>query len=193
MKQVPRHRFVSHVDLATAYADRAVMVKHAHDGTAISSSSQPTMVAMMLEHLQIVPGHRVLEIGTGTGYNAALLSVLVGEHGSVVSVELEPDLAEQARRLIGEVVSYPVEVVVGDGQDGYPRRAPYDRIVVTAGASEVAEAWRQQLATGGRLVVPIVGRRGAGSVMVFDVVNGNLVRRAAIPCGFVPMRHVPDS
>jgi protein-L-isoaspartate(D-aspartate) O-methyltransferase len=143
----------------------------------------------MLESLAVAPGQRVLEIGTGTGYNAALLAVLVGAGGRVVTVELEADLAARAAR----GVTPDVEVVAGDGRLGYPPAAPYDRIVVTAGAGRVLPAWEEQLADGGRLVVPIVDAGGVGSVVVFDKVEGQLIAGADIPCAFLPLRYLPDS
>jgi len=174
MQRVPRHLFVPQVDRHSAYRDEAAIVKHAADGSAISSASQPTIVATMLERLQVAPGHRILEIGTGTGYNAALLSTLSGEDGYVVSVELEPDLAEDAIRTIAQVADHHVEVITGDGRLGYPPRAPYDRVVVTTGAQEVADAWKEQLAPDGLLVVPIVDQQGVGSIVVFEEVDGEL-------------------
>ena len=101
LRAVPRHTFLPQMPLKVAYADHAVPVKHGGGGAAISSASQPTMVASMLEDLEVAQGHRVLEVGTGTGYNAALLSVLVGATGRVVSVELEDDLARQRRAAPG--------------------------------------------------------------------------------------------
>ena len=191
LREVPRHTFLGHLPVAVAYEDRAVTVKRAGDGPAISSISQPTMVALMLEDLQVREGHQVLEVGAGTGYNAALLAILVGSAGSVVSVELEPDLAQSARRHLSEVGADYVEVVTGDGSLGHPARSPYDRIIVTAGARSVAPAWTQQLVEGGRMVVPIVDAHGKGSVIVFDKVGGELVSGHETLCGFVPIRHTP--
>jgi protein-L-isoaspartate(D-aspartate) O-methyltransferase len=192
MNRVPRHRFIPEVDVASAYLDRAVVVKHGQDGAAISSASQPAMVAIMLERLSLSPGQRVLEIGTGTGYNAALLAAIVGPQGQVVSIELEPDLARRARTILTELATGPVEVVLGDGVEGFARRGPYDRVIVTTGAPEIASAWRDQLAEGGRLVVPLVGERGAGTVVDFQKIDGLLVRGSETPCGFLPMRRLPD-
>ncbi|MGH9079197.1 MAG: class I SAM-dependent methyltransferase [Acidimicrobiales bacterium] len=192
MLEVPRHRFVPHIDDRAAYRDEAVMVKHARNGVPISSLSQPTIVATMLERLQVSAGHRVLEVGTGTGYNAALLSVLVGEVGYVASIELEPDLAEQAARTLTGAGYDRVEVLVGDGRVGYPGRAPYDRVIVTTGARSVAEAWIGQLADAGRLVVPLVDHRGVGLIVVLEEVGGELVHSTGAPCGFIPLRHAPS-
>ena len=191
LQHVPRHLFVPQVDAHGAYLDEAVMVKHADDGSPISSASQPTMVAIMLERLQVASGHRVLEVGTGTGYNAALLAALAGDDGYVVSVELERDLADAALRSLAGFGQHRIEVVIGDGREGCLRRAPYDRVIVTTGATRVAWSWRDQLASGGRLVVPLVNYSGAGSVVVFDKIDGGLVRVAEDPCGFLPIRDTP--
>lgn len=188
MAQVPRHHFVAQIDVRGAYLDQAVMVKHDRDGSPISSASQPKIVAIMLEQLQVSPGHRVLEIGTGTGYNAALLGVLSGSSGVVVTVELERDLAEQAAQILAHLGYDKVDVVVGDGRDGYAQRAPYDRVIVTTGAREVASPWSNQLLDGGRMVVPIVNHNGVGSIVVFEKVSGELRRCAESPCGFLPIR-----
>jgi protein-L-isoaspartate(D-aspartate) O-methyltransferase len=192
MQQVPRHRFVAHMDGAAAYRDEAVMVKHARNGVPISSLSQPTIVATMLEWLQVAPGHRVLEVGTGTGYNAALLSVLAGPDGYVASIELEPDLAERAARTLAGAGYGRVDVLVGDGRDGYASGAPYDRVIVTTGARAVSEVWIGQLGNGGRLVVPLVDHRGVGLIVVFEEVGGELVHSTGAACGFIPLRHAPS-
>ncbi len=191
MLAVPRHRFVPQIDETAAYLDEAVMIKHGRGGVPLSSLSQPTIVAIMLERSGVANGHRVLEIGTGTGYNAALLSVLAGPEGSVVSVELEPDLARRAARTLADTGYGEVEVVVGDGRDGHPPGAPYDRIVVTTGAGALSEAWVAELAPAGRMVVPLVDQHGVGQIVVFEEVDGDLVHRTDAPCGFIPLREAP--
>jgi len=191
MAQVPRHLFVSQIEIEGAYVDEAVMVKHTNDGRPISSASQPMIVATMLEQLELSQGHHVLEIGTGTGYNAALLGVICGSSGAVVSVELEPDLAEGASQILTHLGFSQVEVVVGDGREGFSQRAPYDRVIVTAGASEVATAWSNQLRDRGRMVVPIVDHNGVGSILVFEKIGGELRRCHETPCGFLPIRDAP--
>jgi protein-L-isoaspartate(D-aspartate) O-methyltransferase len=187
LRAVPRHVFLADMPLKVAYADHAVPVKRS-GGSAISSASQPTMVALMLEDLEVTDGHRVLEVGTGTGYNAALLALLVGPTGRVVSVELEEDLARSAEHHLEEAGAVGVEVVSGDGALGHPPGAPYDRVIVTAGAPFVQAEWADQLVEGGRLVVPIVDEHGVGSVVVFDKVGGHLRRGRETPCGFVLLR-----
>ena len=187
---VPRHDFieVDGIDVERAYADVAVIVKTDEQGTAVSSASQPTMVATMLELCRLSPGHRVLEIGTGTGYNAALLATIVGADGLVVTVELDADLASTARERLERHGLTRVEVVVGDGAAGHPGPGPYDRIVVTTGAPRIAPAWVDQLRPGGRLVVPVVDRDGMGWVHCLVERDGRLEERTRVPCGFLPMR-----
>jgi protein-L-isoaspartate(D-aspartate) O-methyltransferase len=192
LRALPRHRFLPGVTLADAYADRAVVVKRAGGGTPLSSASQPAMVVAMLEALQVAPGQRVLEVGAGTGYNAGLLGSLVRPGGEVVTVELEADLAERAAAALADAGIDGVRVVRGDGADGFPAGAPYDRVIVTAGAAAVSTAWVEQLVDGGRLVAPVVGADGVGSVLVLDKVGGELVRRGEIPCGFLLMRAAPQ-
>ena len=148
---VPRERFLPGSSLEEVYADEVVVIRKDAYGMATSSSSQPAIMAIMLERLELAPGVRVLEIGAGTGYNAALLSTLAGP---VTSVELEPDLADAAAAALASG-GYPVKVVTGDGREGWPEGAPYDRIVLTASTDTVCRAWFDQLAPGGLLQLPL--------------------------------------
>ena len=191
LNAVPRHRFVPARERDSAYRDIAVFSKWDDRGRAISSVSQPSMVATMLEQLEVEPGHRVLEIGTGSGYNAALLAALVGAHGEVVSIEIDDGLAEAARATLAATGMRSVTVLVGDGARGDPNGAPFDRIIVTAGAREVAPAWPEQLGRGGRLVVPLVDKRGAGVSVAFEQTSTGLTRRSESPCAFLPLRGNP--
>ncbi|MGH4020334.1 MAG: methyltransferase, FxLD system [Pseudonocardiaceae bacterium] len=189
-RTVPRHLFLPGVDLDAAYAPRPVVTKRADDGTAVSSASSPNLVAEMLELLDVHPGHRVLEIGAATGINAALLAELVGPTGDVVTIELDDDLATGARAGLA-AAGYPqVEVICGDGALGHPAGAPYDRITVTAGAWDISSAWWQQLAVGGRSVVPLrLHGSGLTRVLPFDLHQPDcMVSTTAYVCGFVPMR-----
>jgi protein-L-isoaspartate(D-aspartate) O-methyltransferase len=155
---VPRERFLPATQaahgLSAVYVNKAVVTRTGEGGAPTSSSSQPAIMAPMLERLELRRGHRVLEIGAGTGYNAALLSTLVGDTGHVVSVELQPDVAAEARTALA-AGGHPVEVVVGDGRLGWPAGALYDRIVATASTAVVPRQWVDQLAPDGLLEVPV--------------------------------------
>jgi protein-L-isoaspartate(D-aspartate) O-methyltransferase len=196
--QVPRELFVPDVakrlGIAAVYRDEAYPTKTDPRGDAISSSSQPQIMAQMLEELRVLPGHRVLEVGAGTGYNAALLSVLVGPRGHVTSVELEPELATRARRSVREA-GRRASVVVGDGRGGWEANAPYDRIIVTASSLEVPRAFLEQLAEGGLLVLPLrlsdaVPFRQI--VVTFERVGRRLRSVSVIHGGFMRLRGRPE-
>src|SRR5438874_1592030 len=154
-------------------------------GTPISSSSAPWIMAPMLEALDLRPGLRVLEVGAGTGYNAALLRRLVGDDGRVVSVDVDAAIARAARRALA-AAGRRVRVVVGDGRGGWPSAAPFDRIIVTASTDTVYRAWRDQLADGGILVLPY--RFGAGfgpqAVVALRRDGARLRSTRIIPGGF---------
>lgn len=188
-RAVPRHLFLPDIDLATAYAPQVVVTKRATDGTALSSASSPHLVATMLEQLDVERGHRVLEIGTATGINAALLAELAGPTATVVTIEIDDDLAASARSALATAGYKQVEVISGDGAHGHPDGAPYDRIIVTAGAFDLPAAWWQQLAIGGRLVVPLRLYGGLTRSIGFDHRQpGRMVSTSAQMCGFVPLR-----
>ena len=156
---VPRERFLSEIaereGLERVYRNEAIVTRRDARGMPASSSSQPSIMAAMLEKLELRRGHRVLEIGAGTGYNAALLARIVGAGGKVVSVELDPATARAAQHALAEFKS-PAHVVRGDGREGWPRDAPYDRVVVTASTAVVPRAWHDQLRDGGLLELPLV-------------------------------------
>ena len=182
---VPREHFLPSTDVAEVYANKAIVTRTDDRGVPTSSSSQPSIMALMLERLRLAPGLRVLEIGAGTGYNAALLSTLVGDAGSVTSVELEPDLAETAAAALASG-GYRAEVVVGDGRGGWPAGAPYDRIVLTASTGTVPRALFDQLAPGGLVELPlhldgphlqvvVTLRREDGALRSVDAVEGGFM------------------
>ena len=151
MRQVPRHRFIRAADRHLAYADSPLPIgMH-------QTISQPYIVALMTQWLEPHPDDQILEIGTGSGYQAAIVARLVRQ---VISVERIPELAAEARRILSELGVSNVEVVEGDGTGGHPDGAPYAGILVTAGAPRVPDPLRQQLAEGGRLVLPVGSRDG---------------------------------
>ncbi|MEO8347431.1 MAG: protein-L-isoaspartate(D-aspartate) O-methyltransferase [Acidobacteriota bacterium] len=146
MREVPRHRFVPEPLRAKAYGDHSLPIGH---GQTIS---QPSVVGLMTQRLAVQPGQKVLEIGTGSGYQAAVLSRLAR---SVYSLERLDELARSAAATLAAVGYQNVSVKAFDGTYGYPAAAPYDRILVTAGADEIPETLLEQLAVGGRLVAPV--------------------------------------
>ena len=185
-RAVPRHLFLPDVPLEEVYRDQVIVTKTV-DGQAVSSSSQPQIMAIMLEQLALLPGQRVLEIGAGTGYNAGLMAHIVGDAGRVVSVDIDEDLVEGARRHLAAAGCDRVRVLAGDGGFGHPADAPYDRIILTVGAWDVAPAWSEQLRPGGRLVLPLaVG--GAQKSVAFERANGHLVSVSVTACQFVHLR-----
>jgi protein-L-isoaspartate(D-aspartate) O-methyltransferase len=191
---VPRHLFLPGVDPQEAYSPKVVVTKRADNGTAISSASAPNLVAEMLEQLEVQPGHRVLEIGAATGINAALMAELVGPTGHVVTIELDDDLAAGARAGLDAAGYAQVEVICRDGALGHAVGALYDRIVVTAGAWDIANAWWRQLAIGGRLVAPLrMHGSGLTRSIAFDLQKpGQMTSASALVCGFVPMRGLAE-
>jgi protein-L-isoaspartate(D-aspartate) O-methyltransferase len=189
LRDVPRHLFLPHLPPEEAYLDDAIVTKRDAEGQPISSSSQPAIMAIMLDQLDLAPGHRVLEIGAGTGYNAALIRHIVGSSGTVVSVDIEADLVERARDHLASAGCPDVTVVAADGAEGYPPGAPYDRLIATVGVSDLAPAWLHQAAPGARIVVPL-DVRGSQLAVAFGRAGGggHWVSRSIAPCGFMRMR-----
>ncbi|KPM56210.1 hypothetical protein ACG83_08625 [Frankia sp. R43] len=188
MRAVPRHMFVPDVPLERAYGPDPVVTHRDGDGVPVSSASAPGTVAGMLEKLDVRPGHRVLEIGAGTGYNAALLAHLVGPAGSVTTIEYDEAVASAARAALSGMGA-AVTVVHGDGMLGAPGGPTFDRIVVTAGAWDIPKAWWEQLAEDGRLVVPL-RILGLTRTVVFERAGAVLRSRSVMEDGFMPMRGV---
>lgn len=187
MRMVPRHLFVPNASLEEAYTE-AVITRRDSDGVATSSASDPWLVGRMLDQLQLRPGMRVLEIGAGTGYNAALLAELVGSTGHVTAVEITPDVAEDAREALTAAGVTNVEVICGDGEHGHPSNALYDRIIATAGAWEIPQAWADQLTPNGVLVAPLRIKGLTRSVALTRDESGVWRSHSAVNCGFMPIR-----
>ena len=193
---VPRHIFVPEVDLKTAYSDAPVITKW-QDGHAISSSSQPAIMALMLEMLQLRPGQRVLEVGAGTGYNAALIAHIVGETGQVVTIDVDEDIVEAAQTHLQLAGATHVQVVCRDGAEGWPEAAPYDRIILTVGSFIIAPAWHEQLSPGGRLLLPLhltnlpsdIAMPPDQWLVAFERTSAGYLESIEIrPCLFMPLR-----
>ncbi len=178
-RAVLRHRFLPSKPLDEVYEDSAIMTKVGEAGLPVSSSSQPTIMAIMLQLLDPRPGQRVLEIGAGTGYNAALIAHLVGPRGRVVTVEIDPDLAERARANLAGAGVGGVEVALADGAGGW---------IVTAAADDLSAAWADQLVDGGRLVLPLA-LGGPGQLCAAFARRGRALAASQLcQCGFMPLR-----
>ncbi len=187
-RAVPRAAFLPDLPPETVYLDQAVPIKTDEDGTVLSSSSQPSMMAIMLRQLQLRPGMNVLEIGTGTGYNAALMQHIVGDSGKVTSIEIDADVAEQARENLQRASMGEVMVVHGDGATGYAPRASYDRIIATAGIWDVPQAWVRQLKPRGLLVAPLWVDGFEVSATLILQGDGSLFSEDNRLCGFLRLR-----
>jgi protein-L-isoaspartate(D-aspartate) O-methyltransferase len=176
MRKVPRHRFVPPGMVARAYDDTPLSI--GHDQTI----SQPHVVGYMSELLDVKRHHRVLEIGTGSGYQAAILGELAG---IVYTIEIVAELAERATATLKALGYSNVHVRAGDGYAGWPEQAPFDRILLTAAPEQVPAPLVEQLAPGGRLVAP-VGGRGVQWITVIDKTPRGIAERRTIPVRFVP-------
>jgi protein-L-isoaspartate(D-aspartate) O-methyltransferase len=176
LRAVPRERFVPEALRAQAYDDRPLSI--GHDQTI----SQPYIVGLMTELAAVDRGARVLEVGTGSGYQAAILSRLAAE---VYTIEIVPELGRSSAAILRELGYDNVHVRIGDGFDGWPEHAPFDAIVVTASPAEIPQPLLDQLRIGGRLVIP-VGAAAQNLVVVTRTEQG-YERRSAIPVRFVPM------
>ncbi|MFH8766292.1 methyltransferase, FxLD system [Streptomyces althioticus] len=186
MRTVPRDAFLPGLDLKNAYTDQAVTIKdNPGKPLPLSCASVPSVVAMMLEQLDARTADDVLEIGAGTGYNAALLAELANR-GSVTTVDIDPDVALHARTRLNATGYEHVSVIERDGLLGAPENAPYDRIIATVGVWDIPATWWDQLNDGGRLVLPLRWRGQTRSVALTR--HGNaLVSDGMELCGFVPI------
>lgn len=178
MRTVPRHLFVPANVSADAYDDRPLSIGY---GQTIS---QPYIVAYMTEALGVGRTHRVLEIGTGSGYQAAVLSRVAGQ---VFTIEIVPELGERADATLKAGGYANVTVRVGDGYVGWPEHAPFDRIIVTAAPDHVPQPLVDQLAVGGRMIVPVGPAGGFQELVLLDKTAVGVVKKNTIPVIFVPL------
>ncbi|MGO8763189.1 MAG: protein-L-isoaspartate(D-aspartate) O-methyltransferase [Desulfobaccales bacterium] len=183
MGTVPRHRFVPGALASQAYGDHPLPIG---GGQTIS---QPYIVALMTQWAEVAPGDKVLEVGTGSGYQAAVLAELTEK---VFSIEIRPELARRASALLQELGYGRVQVRSGDGYRGWPEEAPFDAILVTAAAPRVPPDLAAQLKEGGRLVIPLGGPSGSQTLVRYRKVQGKLVEEASLAVRFVPLVHPPS-
>ncbi|MEZ5932634.1 MAG: protein-L-isoaspartate(D-aspartate) O-methyltransferase [Alphaproteobacteria bacterium] len=178
LRRVAREKFVPDLERAEAYVNHPLPIGH---GQTIS---QPLIVALMTHHLQLRPGHHVLEIGTGSGYQTAVLAEIADD---ITTIETIKPLAEAARTTLEHQGYEGIRFIVGDGRAGAPENAPYDRIIVTAAAATLPATLIEQLAANGRLVAPI-GESGAQQLMLLTKDgSGEVTRRTLFPVAFVPL------
>ena len=182
MGTVPRHRFVPEAMVSRAYGDYPLPI--GEDQTI----SQPYIVALMTQWAEVAPGDRALEVGTGSGYQAAVLAELTDR---VFSIEIRPELARQAAARLKDLGYSRVRVMSGDGYQGWPEAAPFDAILVTAAAPRVPAALMAQLKEGGRLVIPLGPPGEPQTLMRYRRVQGKLVEEASLAVRFVPLVRPP--
>ncbi|MGH8702924.1 MAG: protein-L-isoaspartate(D-aspartate) O-methyltransferase [Burkholderiales bacterium] len=179
MAKVPRHEFVPALERRNAYANRPLPIGM---GQTIS---QPFIVALMTDLMEIKPGDRVLEIGTGSGYQAALLAELAG---TVYTIEIVEPLAREAAERLKRLGYRNVVTRTGDGYQGWPEHAPFDAVMVTAAPREVPQPLIDQLKPGGRLVVPVGGQAAGQSLLLIEKhADGRITRRTMLAVRFVPL------
>ena len=185
-ERVPRHLFLPDLAPQEVYTDRSIAIK-LQNGVPISSSSQPAIMAEMLEMLALAEGDGVLEIGAGSGYNAALLAELAGPSGTVQTIDLDDDLVAAARANLDAAGYARVRTVCADGAQGDPSGAVFDAIIATVGVERIPPAWIAQLRVGGRLVAPLT-IRAMQKVIAFERTGAGLESRAIVDAGFMMLR-----
>ncbi|HPB00719.1 MAG TPA: protein-L-isoaspartate(D-aspartate) O-methyltransferase [Candidatus Marinimicrobia bacterium] len=182
MQKVERHLFVPEQYRNFAYSDRPLPIG---EGQTIS---QPYIVALMTELLDLKKSDKVLEIGTGSGYQAAILAEICD---SVYTIEIIPSLGKQAQALLRELGYHNIHCKIGDGYLGWPEHAPYDGIIVTCAPSKIPQPLKEQLAEGGRMVIP-VGATYTQELVLVTKTKGKLIQKSVIPVRFVPMLRSPN-
>ncbi|MFD8780981.1 methyltransferase, FxLD system [Kitasatospora sp. NPDC059599] len=191
-RTVPRECFLPGFPLEAAYADNPTYTKADSSGTQISAASQPAIVALMLEQLDLQPGERIFEAGAGTGVNAAYMGRIVGPDGHVTAVDVDDDLVEGARKHLADVGITNIDVVLGDGALGHPDAAPFDRVIATVSTSEMPTAWLQQVKLTGRIVLPLCLRGTASRTIAFERGENSWVSVDDQLAVFMPLRGSMD-
>jgi protein-L-isoaspartate(D-aspartate) O-methyltransferase len=182
---VSRHLFLPEVPLEEVYRNQPIVIKNEKE-EIISTSTQPGAIAISLALLQVKPGQRVLEIGTGSGYNAALLAHLVGESGQVVTIDLDENLVQNARKNLAEAGFERVEVVCADGSFGCLTSAPFDRIISTGAVTDIFPAWQEQLHPEGQLLLPL-SLGGPQVLVAFQPIDSYFVSSSVFVCDYMSL------
>lgn len=185
-QNIPRHLFVGRSEQKRAYTNYGVAV-YSRWKKWRTTASQPSMVAEMIEELQLQSGQKVLEIGAGTGYNSALMKYIIGEEGEVVTIDFNKELTDLAVRNISKTNVSDIKVVCGDGWLGYSNLAPYDRIILTASTWDISPAWYEQIRLNGRFVLPL-SIKGLQFITVVNSKGDRLEGSLNVPCGFMRMK-----
>lgn len=178
MRKVERHRFVPDEYRAVAYGDHPLPIGYEQ------TISQPYVVAFMTEALRLRPTDRVLEIGTGSGYQAAVVAEICD---SVFSIEIVPELAQTASKLLKQLGYENVEVKCGDGYQGWPQKAPFDAIIVTCSPTKIPQPLKDQLKEGGKMIIPVGSPESGQQLYLIKKEKGRLIEKAILPVRFVPM------
>jgi len=178
MQKVERHRFVPEEYRSVAYGDHPLPIGYEQ------TISQPYVVAFMTEVLQLKPTDRVLEIGTGSGYQAAILAEICD---SVFTIEIVPELAHRAKNLLEQLGYKNIQVKHGDGYHGWPEKAPFDAIIVTCSPTKIPQPLKSQLKEGGRMIIPVGYPEIGQELYLIRKENERLIEKAVLPVRFVPM------
>lgn len=187
---IPRHLFLPDAPLEQVYSDEAIQIKLGASGQVLSSSSQPTMMAIMLQQAELSAGLNVLEIGTASGYNSAIMKSIVGQNGRVTSLEIDNDLAQRAQDHLTNAGYSDVLVVNIDAVNGYAPRAQYDRIISTVGVWDIPTKWIDQLKPKGRLIAPIWLDGVQVSATFIEQADGSYLSTDNRPCAFVYLQGI---
>ncbi|WP_408097040.1 protein-L-isoaspartate O-methyltransferase family protein [Peredibacter sp. HCB2-198] len=186
-RKSPRHLFIQeNYSIEEMYADYPLGIYQ--DDKFVSTISQPSFVLLMLDMLDLHPGQKVIELGAGSGWNAALMSHLVGPTGKVVSLEIIPDLARATQANIKKMNLPNLEILLADGAEGYEPEAPYDRGIFTAGASDLPRAFHEQIKVGGKLLFVLKGFRYSDQLLLLEKKEDHFESIDTLACSFVPMK-----
>ncbi len=185
---VPRHKFLPHLSPEEAYENENIPTKHSIEGEVISSASHPGVVAEILEELKLSSGQKVLEIGAGTGFNAALIAHLVGDKGRVISLDFDGDIVEQAKANLDNAGVTNVDVYRADGHFGFEALAPYDCIVMSTSSNDIYPSWFGQLKEGGLLGLAVRFRAETATFVVFVKKSDHFASYSGAQANFMPMR-----